>query len=96
MSTTLVSETYIIYVPNLNQTHELDVNIRLEDWVEDLGFMPSLCIYTFCETFRPLSSTLIDVGHMCYCYDWAKSFDKLKRALTSIFVMSFHGKNLPC
>jgi len=45
MSTSLESETCIIYAPNLDQTHELDVAIGLEDWIEDLGFMQSLCVH---------------------------------------------------
>ena len=64
--------------------------IGLEDWVSDLGFIPSLCIHASCKTSRPLSSTSSDVGHVCSSYDWAQSFDKLNRALTSILVMCSH------
>ena len=51
--------------------------------------MPRLCIHASCEASRSLSSTLSDFGHLCNSYDWAQSFDKLKRALTSISVMCF-------
>jgi len=51
--------------------------------------MPSLCIQASYETSRPLFSTLSDVRHVCNSYDWAQSFDKLKRALTSIPVTCF-------
>jgi len=78
----------MIYAPNLDWTHELDMIIRLEHWVEDLGF-PNLCILVFSETSRGLLSTLSDVGHVHNSYDEAQSFDKLKRALTSILVMCF-------
>lgn len=54
----------MIYAPNLNQTHELDLAIALDNRAEDLRLMPSLCAHTSCETSRPLSSTLSDVG-MC-------------------------------
>ena len=63
--------------------------IRLEDLVEDLGFIPSLCIYASYETSRPLSSTFSDVGHVFNSYDWTQSFDQLKRTLSSILVMCF-------
>jgi len=51
--------------------------------------MPSLCIHASCETFSPLSCALSNIGHACNSYDWPQSFDKLKRALTSILVMCF-------
>ena len=51
--------------------------------------MPSSCIHTFCETSRPISSTLSDVGLVRNSYDWPRAFAKLKRALTSILVMCF-------
>jgi len=51
--------------------------------------MLSLCIHTSCKTFRPVCSTLGDVGHVCNAYDSSESFDKLKRALTSIVMMCF-------
>ena len=35
MSSSLEYETCIIYTPNLDQTHELDMIIGLEDYVED-------------------------------------------------------------
>lgn len=44
--------------------------IRLNDMVEDLGFIRSLCIHASCETSRLLSSTLSDVGHVHNSYDW--------------------------
>jgi len=61
----------MIFAPNLNRTHELDAAIGLEDRAEDLGLMPSLCVHASCETSRPLSSTLSDVGHACNFLDWA-------------------------
>jgi len=33
--------------------------------------------------------TLSDVQHVCSSYDWAQSFDKLKKALTYILAMCF-------
>jgi len=59
----------MIYAPNLDRTHELDVTIGPEDWVEDLGFRPNFYIHVFCETFRLLSSTLSNVGHLYNSYD---------------------------
>ena len=91
MSAFLEFKSYIIYAPNLDQTNELDVAIGLEDWVEDLGFIPSLCIHASYDTSRALLS---NIWHVCYSYDWAHSFDKLKRALTSIVVMCFLWKIL--
>jgi len=35
-----------------------------------------------------------DVGQLYNSYDWAQSFDKLKRALTSILVICFLGNIL--
>jgi len=77
----------MIYASNLDLTYDLDVTIGLGDWVEDLGFMSNLYIQVFCETSRPLSSTLGDVWRVYNSCDWAQSFDKLKRALASILVM---------
>ena len=57
--------------------------------MEDIGFMPSLWIHAFCETSKALSSTLSDVGDVCNSCYWAQTFDKIKRALTSIAVMCF-------
>jgi len=54
--TSLEFETCRIYAPNLDQTQELNVTIGLEDSVEDLGFMPNLCVQVFYKTSRPLSS----------------------------------------
>ena len=70
------------------------MTIVLADWIKDLAFMHSLCIHASYETSRPLSSTLSDVGHVCNSFDWAQSFNKLKRALTSIPVMCFLWKVL--
>ena len=61
----------MIYAPNLDRNHELYVAIGLEDWVEDLQFIPSLCIHASCETSRLLSSTLSDIGYVCNSYDCA-------------------------
>jgi len=65
------------------------VTIGLEDWVEDVGFMPNLCVHTSCEACMPSSSIMSDFGHVCNSCDWTQSFDKLKRAFTSILVMCF-------
>ena len=89
MSMVLNSETRIIYALNLDRAHELDEAIVLEDQVEDLGFKPNLCIHAFCESYRPLASTLNDVEHVCNSYDLAQSFDKLSRAIISILVVHF-------
>ena len=51
--------------------------------------MTNLCILVFCETCKPLSSILGDVGQVCNSYDWAQSLDKLKRALISILMTHF-------
>ena len=68
--------------------------IGLEDWVKDLGCMPSLCIHASYKTSRSLSSMLSDVRHVRNFYGWAQSIDKLKRTLPSTLVMCFHWKNL--
>jgi len=70
MSTSLESETCMIYAPNLDWIHELGVTIGLEDCIEDLGFMPSLFIHASCKTSRPLSSTLSDIGHVRNSYNF--------------------------
>ena len=59
----------MIYALNLDRTHELDVTIGLEDCVEDLGFMPNLCVHIFSEKSRLLSSILSDDGHVYNYYD---------------------------
>ena len=82
-------EICMIYAPNLDQARDLDVTTGLEDWIEDLRFMPSLCVHASHETSRPLCSTLSDFGHVCNSYDWVPSFNKLKRAITSILLMCF-------
>ena len=46
--------------------------------------MPSLCTHTSYDTSRPLSYILSDFGHVYNSFDWADSFDKIKRALTCI------------
>ena len=71
MLTFLTSETCMIYVFNFDPIHELDVAIGLENWVEDIGFLSSLFIEASCETFKPLSSALNDVQHVCNSYNWA-------------------------
>jgi len=71
MSTLLDPETCVIDAPNLNQAYEHTITIGLQDWVKDLGFMPSLCIHASYETFRPLFATLCDVGYECNAYDWS-------------------------
>ena len=71
MSIFFDSKTCMIFAPNFDQTHEFDILIRLEDLVEDLGFMHRLCIHVSYETSRPLSFTLSDVGHVCKSYDRA-------------------------
>ena len=43
----------------------------LKDRVEDLGFMPSMCVHTSSETSRSLSSIFGDVGHVYCSYNWA-------------------------
>jgi len=70
MSTLLKPKTCVMDNPYLDQTHEHNVTIRLENWVEDLGYMHSLCIYTFYETMS-LSSLLKYFGHVCSYYDRA-------------------------
>ena len=89
--TVLELESYVTDILNLVQTHKLNGTIGLEDWIEDwiedLGFIPSFCIHALFGISRPLSSTLANDGHMHNCYDWAQSFDKLKRALIFIPVM---------
>ena len=77
MSTILESEIDVSYGFNLDWTHKLNVAIGHENWTEDLGFIPTLCVHTSCETSRPLSYTLSDVGHVFNSYDWAYSFHKL-------------------
>jgi len=54
MSTSLEFESCISNALILDRTHELDMTIGLDDWVEDLGFLPDLCVHVLCETFRPL------------------------------------------
>ena len=39
MLTFVKSKTYMIYAPNLDRTHELDMAAGLKNWVEDLGFL---------------------------------------------------------
>ena len=77
MSTILESEIEVSYAFNLDWTRKLDVAIRHENWIEDLGLIPTLCVHTSCETLRRLSYILGDVGHVFNSYDWAYSFDKL-------------------
>ena len=71
MSASLESETSMIYAHNLDQTHELDVAIGYEDWVEDFELMPSLCIHASCESSRFLFSTLSHVAYIGNSYYWA-------------------------
>ena len=61
LSTSPVFETCMIHASSLDRTNELDVTIGLEDWIEDLGSMPTLYVHASCKTSRPLSSTLNDV-----------------------------------
>jgi len=64
-------------------------NSRLKDWIEDLGSMPSLCTHTSYDTSRPLSYILSDFGHVYNSFDWADSFDKLKKALNYIPLIGY-------
>ena len=89
ISTLLELKTCVIDALNLDGTLGLNMARGFQDWVQDLGFMPRFRILAASRTSRPLSSTLSGVGHTYNSYDWAQSFDKLNRAITSILMTCF-------
>jgi len=54
MSTLLKPTTCMIDASNLDRAYEHNLTIELQDWVEDLGFLLSLCIHVSYGTFRHL------------------------------------------